>query len=144
MVCLLSVRRRAITRRMVVCGTSRCRAVMDIGAAAGGLAAAGGAAVGVGAAAGAGDAGAPASAASISARTIRPLGPLPLSAASSSPAWAAMRRARGEAKMRPAGGLAPLPFWGAGEAAAGGEGGGAAAAGADDAGAGEGDGVGEG
>jgi hypothetical protein len=57
----------------------------------------GGAGIAVGATAGR----AAAKAASMSALTIRPPGPVPLIARRSSPAWAAIRRARGLAKIRP-------------------------------------------
>src|ERR1019366_7611144 len=51
-------------------------------------------------------AGAPFWAASISARTMRPFGPLPFNADRSMPACAAIRRARGDAKI-----LSPFAVW---------------------------------
>ena len=134
MVCLASDSRAAMVLRMpssLISSYSRpsyIRATMSAegpaGAAATGAgAAAAGAAAGVAAVAGA------AVAPSTSAFTIRPRGPEPLMAARSSPFWAAIRRASGEAKMRlPS---APAGAAGAGAGAAAAAGAAAGAAGAD-------------
>src|SRR5580698_2633968 len=99
MVDFASVNRRAMILRIELCGTSLCGALIAVAGMGAGARAAGiWAGVGVGDGVRAGDpAGAPDRAASISARTIRPFGPLPLSAVRSMPACAAMRRARGDA-----------------------------------------------
>src|SRR6056297_2721867 len=115
MVCLASVSRAAIVLRIpssLISSYSR-PSYMAATASADGP-------VGAGAAAGAADAGvavsaaglAPGCAASTSALTIRPCGPEPDSAARSIPFCAAIRRASGEAKMRP-----PSAVTGAGGAA---------------------------
>src|SRR4051794_8258495 len=105
-----SVSRRAMTLRIELCGTSLCGAA---------IAAAGAGARGAGEGAAAGVAAArepPFWAASISARTIRPFGPLPFSPDRSIPACDAMRRASGEAKTRSP---AACPFGGGDAVAAG-------------------------
>ncbi len=79
--CHASVRRRAIVLRMLVSGTS---SISPAGAAAGAGVAAGCFA-----------------ARSTSSATIRPSGPVPESAARSTPSSRAMRRASGDALMRP-------------------------------------------
>src|ERR1700729_3772496 len=99
--------RLAITLRMVEGGTNWSGAVIaGAGALATGV---GGAAAGAGAETGAGAALAvpPLCAASISARTIRPFGPLPFNPDKSIPAWFAIRRANGDAKTRCPSGACP-------------------------------------
>ena len=106
-----------MTLRMELCGTSLCGAViagavaLPIGAAAGGATAGAGMDAAGGVAAGAGVAAPPFCAASISARTIRPLGPLPFRPDRSMPAWFAIRRARGETKIRSPGMAVWPPAW---------------------------------